>query len=254
MARHAGDGYLLKPHCRRRCLRKLDDHLTCAGRLRWSRKRLLALVVALALLALLWHLWFFCRRDWSKDTWVTLAPSRLHIYSAWAERRGPVHGVRVVAMLASGGALRGRLLCTLAYTNYSHVQVVAARTEPLWWTGNALDPGYVLCSGDPQLEADEVGLRLVDTVRVHWLPVTHAWKERSNGGNGDGDGSIAACVLSRTGTVSDLKLAEFVAHYLLLGVEHFLFYNQTETRQARRFLDAVVAVSDARRHRFENGA
>lgn len=98
-----------------------------------------------------------------------------------------------------------------------------------------------MCLGDPMLEADEVGLRLVDTTRVHWLPVVH---NRAQSSPLKDAGVVAACVMSsRWGTVDDVRLAEFVSHYLQLGVSHFVFYNQTETRRSRRFLSAASSTT-----------
>ncbi|KAH6939323.1 hypothetical protein HPB50_016949 [Hyalomma asiaticum] len=279
---------LLKMPGKRRCLRKFYGCLGC----RFPLLPLVALAV-LVVLALL----FAGRRDWSTDQWVSLAPNRLLVYSAWAEPRGDVHEVRVISLLAPRGALRGRLLCTLAYINYSHVQsrylartsgyahelrmrqtrlqVVAARVEPLNATvltghtrGHSLDPGFVFCPGDPQLQADEVGLRLVDTSRVHWLPVGHA--PPTNTGTFSGsfpDGAPAAptrtanvptskfravvCALSIfDSTTEDLLLGEFVAHYTELGATDFVFYNLTKSRRARTFFGALNTV----RHRVQRKA
>ncbi|XP_075536450.1 uncharacterized protein LOC142571757 [Dermacentor variabilis] len=258
---------LFKMPGKRRCLRKLNGCLGC--RLPLFPLLVLSLLGALALL-------FAGRRDWSKDQWVSLAPKRLLVYSAWSEPRGDVHEVRVIALLASRGALRGRLLCTLAYLNYSHVQVVAARVDPLnatvltgHPTGHSLEPGFVFCPGDPQLQADEVGLRLVDTSRVHWLPVGHAPSTiaypspATNGGKVRrliprrsapaaivrADGVPAAkfgavvCALSvLDAATEDRLLGEFVAHYTELGATHFVFYNRTQSRRARTFFGALTTV------------
>lgn len=132
--------------------------------------------------------------------------------------------------------LKGHLLCTLAYSNFSHVQVVTAVVEPVAADpddSSILEPTFLVCPGDPHLPADEVGLRLVETSKVHWLPVTTApaappLKLK--------DPIVAACVLSRHGTIEDVRLAEFLAHYASLGVHTFVFYNQTSTKKVRRFL------------------
>lgn len=247
---------LFKMPGKRRCLRKLNGCLGC-------RHPLLPLLV-LALLGVL-ALLYRGRRDWSEDQWVSLAPKRLLVYSAWAEPRGDVHEVRVIALLAPRGALRGRLLCTLAYLNYSHVQVVAARVEPLnatvltgHATGHSLEPGFVFCPGDPQLQADEVGLRLVDTSRVHWLPVGHAPSTVADlppATNGVPAATVRAgnvpaaklravvCALSVfDAATEDLLLGEFVAHYTELGATHFIFYNRTQSRRARTFFGALTTV------------
>lgn len=200
----------------------------------------LGLCLALPLfVALMWL--YSGRRDWSRDRWVQLAPGRLHVYSAWSELRGDVNEVRVVSLLAPRGSLRGRLLCTLAYNNYSHLQVAAARIESLNDSASSsehrdgangdfsLEPGFIFCPGDPQLQADEVGLRLVDTSRVHWLPVGQRARRWSN--------NAVVCALARRGAdVEDSSFAEFLAHYMDLGATHFVFYNHTESWRVRRFL------------------
>ncbi|XP_077516076.1 uncharacterized protein LOC144126048 [Amblyomma americanum] len=241
------------------------DVLKMSGRRRWLRKfntclggpRPLWPVLALSLLlSLAW----LCggRRDWSRDRWVSLAPGRLLVYSAWAEPRGDVHEVRVVSLMAPRGALRGRLLCTLAYLNYSHVQVVAARTDPLNATAltghrvsHTLEPGFVFCPGDPQLQADEVGLRLVDTSRVHWMPVGHAPPRAGlaaatiAGAPAPSDSSsrVVVCALARReAATEESRLGEFVAHYFALGASQFVFYNQTQSRRARKFFDTLGSV------------
>lgn len=247
---------LFKMPGKRRCLRKLNGCLGC----RFPVLLALALLGAVALL-------FGGRRDWSNDQWTWLAPNRLLVYSAWAEPRGDVHEVRVISLLAPRGALRGRLLCTLAYLNYSHVQVVAARVEPLNATvlaghttgptnGHSLEPGFVFCPGDPLLQADEVGLRLVDTSRVHWLPVGHA---PTNSARPFPDAAPVAnvrtarvqtskfravvCALSVFDSATeDLLLGEFVAHYTELGATDFVFYNRTESRRAHTFFGALTTV------------
>lgn len=200
----------------------------------------LGLCLALPLLVAL--MWLYSgRRDWSRDRWVQLAPGRLHVYSAWSELRGDVNEVRVVSLLAPRGSLRGRLLCTLAYNNYSHLQVAAARIESLNDSASSaeqrdgaigvssLEPGFIFCPGDPQLQADEVGLRLVDTSRVHWLPVgqpARLWSSKA-----------VVCALARRGAeVEDSSFAEFLAHYMDLGASHFIFYNHTESWRVRKFL------------------
>ncbi|KAH8040662.1 hypothetical protein HPB51_011977 [Rhipicephalus microplus] len=205
-----------------------------------------------------------------------MAPNRMLVYSAWAEHRGEVNEVRVISLLAPRGALRGRLLCTLAYLNYSHVQVVAARVEPLNATvlaghttgptkDHSLEPGFVFCPGDPLLQADEVGLRLVDTSRVHWLPVGHAPTNSvrlfPDAESGSGRRAEAAdhvrtarvqtskfravvCALSVFDLATeDLLLGELVAHYTELGATDFVFYNRTESRRARTFFGALTTVN-----------
>ncbi|XP_049518322.1 uncharacterized protein LOC119442742 isoform X4 [Dermacentor silvarum] len=168
---------LFKMPGKRRCLRKLNGCLGC-------RHPLLPLLV-LALLGVL-ALLYRGRRDWSEDQWVSLAPKRLLVYSAWAEPRGDVHEVRVIALLAPRGALRGRLLCTLAYLNYSHVQVVSVEYLP-WTRHDARSLLAYDCALRMRGRADVLAAVDTDERLVPWRVLAQGAVSQESGGDDAAD-------------------------------------------------------------------